>query len=68
MKWDSLLLRIRAEAKGKLKSSPKGVAIVTAHIVVSNDKALSWAIKSIRVEPSNNAAELINGLLGELGD
>jgi hypothetical protein len=72
-KWDNLMLRVKEEAKrtarGTLANNKqRGIAIVTAHIVMGHDgEPLFWVVPMAkRIEPSKDAAEILMALAEEL--
>lgn len=64
--WESLVKRLRQEARSTLKNNrTDGVAILTVHIVANAEgDAMLWVVgNSKRVEPSGGAASVIRSLV-----
>jgi hypothetical protein len=71
-RWTAFLKRLQGEVNGvaddMLRNNKRnGVCVVNLHLVVdSNGTPLVWAVnKSVRIEPSNNAREILLALLGD---
>lgn len=64
-RWDSLISRLKHEASATLMNNQNdGVAIVTAHVLVTGDGSpLVWVVSSRRVEPSKDARNVLLQLL-----
>lgn len=64
-RWDSLVSRLQREASLTLANNQSdGVAIVSAHILVTGDGSpLVWVVTSRRVEPSKDAKKVLLQLL-----
>jgi hypothetical protein len=70
-RWKHLMLRLAQEARDVLSNNKqRGIAIITMHVVMdANGSPLVWVVpKGKRVEPSKDAADIINGLVGVLDE
>lgn len=66
IRWENLVLRLKNEAQKVLANNKqRGVAIVTAHILLDADgNPLVWVVPDgKRIEPTRDAADVITKLV-----
>jgi hypothetical protein len=63
--WNAFVARMESEARATLKNNRHGVCVVTAHVAVDADgNPMVWVVPgSVRVEPSNDAKNILLPLL-----